>query len=113
MPVGTQLASCCRVDANLEAAMNFHETILEIQEDVDDEKEILFLRLLAEQAHGSPDEPVNAGEAAEVMQLPYEEVLRMADELEEDYFLRRVGPTNAPNGPVVCLTRAGLRAAGT
>lgn len=91
--------------------MKFNDRILEIQEDVDDEREILFLRLLAEQAHGSTDETVNAGDVAEALQIPYEEVLRMADELEEDFFLRRVGPMNAPHGPAVCLTRAGLRAA--
>ncbi len=85
--------------------------IQELQQRIHEMKEEQFLRYLCEQAHGNPQATLNVGDAAEVMGLPYGEAIRIADELREEGYLRRVGRLNAPHGPGVRLTPEGVRAA--
>jgi DNA-binding Lrp family transcriptional regulator len=82
----------------------------DLQEQVREMKEIQMLRYLCQEARASDRAVVNVGDAGEALGLPYEEAIRLADDLREDGFLQRVGRLNAPHGPGVRLTRAGIRA---
>ncbi len=82
----------------------------ELQQQVQAMKERQFLRYLCREASASEEEVVNVGDAGQALGLPYEEAIRLADDLREDGFVRRVGRLNAPHGPGVRLTREGIRA---
>ncbi len=83
----------------------------DLQEQAREMKERQLLRYLCQEAGASEEALVNVGDAGEALGLPYEEAIRLADELREEGFVRRVGRLNAPHGPGVRLTREGIRAA--
>jgi CRP-like cAMP-binding protein len=83
----------------------------ELQQQVQEMKERQFLRYLCQEASASEEEVVNVGDAGQALGLPYEEAIRLADDLREDGLLRKAGRLNAPHGPEVRLTRAGIHAA--
>lgn len=85
--------------------------LYDLHDRIDEMKETQFLRYLSDQAAGDEQTTLNVGEAGEALGLPYEEAIRIADELREDGYLRRVGRFNAPQGPGVQVTRQGFRAA--
>ena len=93
--------------------MRFHDDVAKIQEAVDDLREIAFLRYLREQSTDRPDGVVRVGDAGDALQIPYEEAIRLANQLGEDGFLRRVDGYRSPRGPAVQITQSGLRAACT
>lgn len=83
----------------------------EIQQKMESQKEAEFLRYLVRKSREEPNGLLNIGEIGDELGLPYEEAIRLADELREEGYLLRVGRFNAPRGPGVRITPGGMRAA--
>jgi hypothetical protein len=82
--------------------------MIDIQTRVEEAKLYEFLKRIGEVACRDPRRYVPAGDLGQVMGLPYEESLRLAEELAERGLLSPAGELEPPHGPRVTLTRDGL-----
>lgn len=91
--------------------MTLPDRIAQLQQETDDLREILFLRLVDAWSQGDTGVPVDVCEVGRALHLSEAEALRLADELREDGFLRCTDRRRDPGGMEVQLTDVGLRAA--
>jgi hypothetical protein len=82
--------------------------MIDIQTRVAEAKLYEFLKRVCEVADRDPRRYVPVGDLGQTMGLPYEEALRLADELAERALVCRAGELEPPHGPRVTLTRKGL-----
>lgn len=82
---------------------------IEIQDRVREVQRFEFLKRVCEIVHEEHTRYVPAGELGTELGLPYEDALRITDELQELGFLHRVGDLAPPVGPRVHITSRGVR----
>jgi hypothetical protein len=82
--------------------------MIDIQTRVEEAKLNEFMKRVCEVADRDPRRFVPTGDLGQLMGLPYEESLRLAEQLAERGLLRPAGEPEPPHGPRVTLTRKGL-----
>jgi hypothetical protein len=80
----------------------------EIETRVEEAKRFEFLKRVCEVAGDDPARCVPTGDLGEELALPYEEAIRLADALDADGLVQRVGDLAPPHGPRVHVTPRGI-----
>lgn len=82
--------------------------ITDLQARVEAAKRFQFLRRVHDIAGGGTERFVPAGDLGTAMGLPYEDTLRIVQELAAEGLLEPAGDLTPPHGPRVHLTRRGM-----
>lgn len=82
--------------------------MIDIQTRVEEAKLYEFLKRVCEVADRDPRRFVPTGDLGQLMGLPYEESMRLAEQLADRGLLRTVGEPEPPHGPRVTVTRKAL-----
>lgn len=82
----------------------------DLQARVEEAKRFAFLRRVCEVADGDPARLVPSGDLGNELGLPYEEAIQIADTLDGEGLVRRVGDLAPPHGPRVHITPRGVQA---
>ena len=80
----------------------------DIQAKVEEAKRFEFLRRVCEVSGGDPGRMVPSGDLGTELGLPYEEAIQIADALDADRLVDRVGDLAPPHGPRLRITGRGV-----
>lgn len=83
---------------------------MDVSDRVEAAKREAFLARIAERSGSDPHVAVEIGALGEELGLPYEDALRILDDLEQTGLLRRDPELDPPAGPAAWLTSRGVRA---